>query len=66
VTINTALSPAVPVNLGALNPGANTTVRVFLNVPSTVTLFLLTENGTYADLGGKSIAYSSSQAVLHH
>src|SRR5579885_3598094 len=34
---NTSLSPALPLSVGTLAAGANTTVRIFLNLPSTIT-----------------------------
>jgi hypothetical protein len=64
VTYNTSLSPALPDVLGDLAVGASTTVRVFLNVPSTVTRFSITENGQVQDAAGTSFAFSIGQATF--
>ena len=42
----TVESPAVPVDVGTLSPGAITKIMVHLSVPSTVKKLSLTENGT--------------------
>src|SRR6202035_4153568 len=61
VTLNTALSPALPDNLGSLDVGGSVTVRLYLNGPTGVTLFVITDNGTFSDIGGKTLAYSAGQ-----
>ena len=63
VTYNTTLSPALPYSAGNLDAGASKVVRLFLNVPSTVTKFSITENGTVQDIVGTSYNYSTGQAV---
>jgi hypothetical protein len=65
VTLNTALSPALPDNLGSLNVGGTATVRLYLNVPAGVTLFMITDNGTFSDVAGKTLAYAAGQAVIY-
>ncbi len=65
VTVNTALSPALPDNFGSLNVGASTIVRIYLNVPAGVTRFLMTENGNVGDVASKTFAYSSSQVISY-
>ena len=63
VTLNTSLSPALPDNLGNLNVGQAVTVRLFLNVPTSVTRFLLTENGTLSDASGTHYTFSAAQVI---
>jgi hypothetical protein len=63
VTLNTALSPALPVAIGNLDVGATSTHRFFLSVPSTVTRFSITENGTLTNVLGTAYAFSTAQAV---
>ncbi len=64
VSLNTTLSPMLPVTIASLNPGASTTVQLFFNVPSTVTRFSITENGTLQDVTGTNFAYSVAQAII--
>jgi hypothetical protein len=64
VTVNTALSPALPLNIGDLPVGAASTVKLFLNVPSGVSRFSVTENGTVDDIRGQSFNFSTSQVVV--
>ena len=64
VSYNTSLSPALPLALGSLDVGASTTVRFYFNVPSTVTKFSLTENGTVQDVAGTQFNFSIGQAVI--
>jgi hypothetical protein len=64
VTYNSSLSPALPVSLGDLAPGASATIRIYLNVPSTVTRFSITENGQYLRVNGATLNFSTSQAVF--
>jgi DNA-binding beta-propeller fold protein YncE len=63
VTYNASLSPALPLALGSLNVGATTTIRIYLNVPPTVTRFSITENGTVQDVIGTNYAYSAGQST---
>lgn len=64
VTYNTSLSPALPSSVGNLDVGASTTIRLYVNVPSTVTRFSLTENGVVQDVAGTSVNYSIGQSVI--
>jgi hypothetical protein len=64
VTYNAPLSPPLPATLGDVGVGASTTVRLYLNVPSTVTRFSIGENGQYSDVSGTTFNYSISQAVF--
>ena len=64
VTHNATLSPAFPNALGNLNVGASTTMRLYLDVPSTVKRFSLTENGTAQNVAGTGFTYSVGQAVI--
>jgi hypothetical protein len=64
VTYNAALSGSLPLALGSLDVGANTIVRLYLNVPSTVTRFSITETGTLQDVAGTSFGYSLAQSVI--
>jgi len=63
VTYNTALSGPLPLTIGNIAVGASTTVRLFFNVPSTVTRFSITENGIVQDTVGSSYNYSIGQSV---
>lgn len=63
VTYNAPLSPAFPNAVGNLNVGASTTLRLYLNLPSTVSRFSLTENGALQNVAGTGIRYSVGQAV---
>jgi hypothetical protein len=64
VTYNTTLSPALPLALGRLNAGSSTTVRLYLNVNGTVTIFSISENGNVVDMSGTTLAYASGQVVI--
>lgn len=60
----TLVGPALPASLGTLAAGATTTLTLTLNVPSTVTRFSLTENGTLLDATTKSYSYSIAQTII--
>lgn len=64
VTYNTTLSPALPYSAGNLDVGATSVIRLYFNVPSTVTKFSITENGTVRNVVGTSYNYSIGQAVI--
>ncbi len=57
-------APAFPVSVGNLPVGTSTTLALALNVPSTVTKFSITENGTMQDDSGKVYKYSIAQIVF--
>lgn len=61
VTLN---SPALPITIGNLAVGASSTVKLFLNVPSTVKRFTITETGTVQDAFNRPFNYSTSQTVF--
>ena len=65
VTLNSSLSPALPDNLGSLNVGGGVTVRLYLNVPTGVTLFMITDNGTFSDVAGKTLSFSAGQVITY-
>jgi hypothetical protein len=46
VALDPLLGPALPISLGALDPGASTTVRLYLHVDPGVVRYTLTEVGT--------------------
>ena len=50
--------------MGSLDVGATSVVRLYLNVPATVTRFSITENGTLQDVAGTSFSYSLAQSVI--
>ena len=56
-------SPATPVLLGNIAPGATASLRVSLTVPSTVTRLTLTESGSLQDARGTSYAFSLAQGI---
>lgn len=64
VTLNTTLSPAFPITLPNLTVGQSTTVRLFLNIPSKVTRFGITQDGSIQDTFGRPFQFSSTQAVM--
>ena len=59
-----AASPAMPLNAGNLAVGGQTTVRLYLNVPSTVTRFSIAESGTVKSLSGTTYNFSNAQSVF--
>ncbi|HEY0796835.1 MAG TPA: hypothetical protein VGD64_13770, partial [Acidisarcina sp.] len=60
---NSALSPALPIQAGSLAAGAVFTVRIYLNVPGTVTKLMLTENGSATAASGTSAPFVQSQII---
>jgi hypothetical protein len=64
VSYNTTLSPTLPVAIANLDVGTSTTLRFYLNVPSTVMKFSVTENGTMQDVPGANYNFSIGQAVI--
>jgi hypothetical protein len=57
------LSAAPPLVVGSLDVGAATTLRLYLNVPSTVTRFGITETGSVQDVIGTNYSYSIAQSL---
>jgi hypothetical protein len=65
VTYNTQLSPAVPMAvINNLDVGNKVVVRLYLNVPSTVTRISITESGPVQDVLGTNYNYSTAEAVI--
>lgn len=64
VSYNTTLSPALPISIGSLDLGGPKTVRLFFNVPATVTRYSLTESGTLQDVAATNFSFSASQSVI--
>ncbi|MES2349304.1 MAG: hypothetical protein V4641_17215, partial [Pseudomonadota bacterium] len=64
VTLNAALSPALPFVTPNVDVGSFYTVRLTFNVPSTVKRFSVSENGSVSDLGGVIYAYSQAQSII--
>lgn len=64
VSYNTALSGALPLMVGSLDVGASNIVRLYLNLPSTVTRFSITEGGTLQNVAGTSFSFSTAQSVI--
>jgi hypothetical protein len=65
VSYDAARSPALPIALGSLDAGAATTIRLYLNVASTVSRFSITEAGSLQNVVGVSAAFSTAQSVVH-
>jgi hypothetical protein len=63
VTYNTALSPVLPIAAGSLNPGSAFKVRLYFNVPSTVSQLMLTEKGSMSSATGTGLSYTQSQTL---
>ena len=64
VSYNTTLSPPIPITVPDLDVGTLATVRLYLNIPTTVTKFSLTETGTMQDSVGTAYSISLGQAVI--
>ena len=57
-------SPTIPISLGNLAVGNSTTVTFYLDVPTTVKRFVISETGVDQDSGGVSHSFSLGQAVI--
>jgi hypothetical protein len=65
VTYNTKLSPALPMLLiNSLDVGNKVAVRLYLNVPSTVTRMSITESGPVRNVLGTNYNYSTAEAFV--
>ncbi len=64
LTYNTALSPSLPITIGNLNVGATSIIRIYLNVPTTVTRIAFVESGPVQDVLGTNYTYSTAQMVI--
>jgi hypothetical protein len=65
VTYDSVQSPQLPIQIPSLAAGASVTVRLFFIVPSTVTRFSVTENGSLQDSLGNLLNWSSGQSIFH-
>ncbi|MGO9375831.1 MAG: PASTA domain-containing protein [Syntrophobacteraceae bacterium] len=63
VTYDTALSGPLPLEIGRIDEGASTTVRLLFNVPPEVTRFSIEETGTMQNTAGKRFDFTISQPV---
>jgi hypothetical protein len=64
VTYNATLSGALPISTGALDIGGSVTLRLYLNVPSTVSRFSIMESGTVQDGIFTTYSFSIGEAVI--
>jgi hypothetical protein len=64
VTYLPALSGALPLSIGNLDVGASSTIRLYLNVPATVTRFSITETGAVQNVVDTQFSYSTAQSVI--
>jgi MBG domain (YGX type) len=64
VSYDSALSPSVPVGISDLEAGATTTVRVYFDVPSSVTQWGLGLSVISTDAVGTLYHFSSTQAII--
>jgi hypothetical protein len=60
----TLSSPVLPLSVGTLALGANATITLKLNVPSTVTKLSVTLDGTIQDGVGNTLSYSIASVVF--
>jgi hypothetical protein len=63
VSLNRQLSPKLPLAMGDLDVGAGATVRLYLNVPSTVRRFSMAAVGTMHDVAGGRLEFSAAQTL---
>ncbi|MET3130663.1 hypothetical protein AAKU55_000921 [Oxalobacteraceae bacterium GrIS 1.11] len=66
VSLNAALSPALPFVTPNVDVGSFFTLRLTFNTPPDVQRFSVSESGTVSDIGGAGYAFSQAQAVLPH
>jgi hypothetical protein len=64
VTYNTSLSPPSPITIGNLNAGESKIIMLYLNVPSTVFRFSISEGGTVQDELCQGSTYQISQSIF--
>lgn len=63
VSVNGALSPVFPISTGFLKVGSSETIRVYLNLPATVSSYSLTETGAAADIFGTPSKFSNTESI---
>jgi hypothetical protein len=56
----------LPIAAGNLAPGGTFKVRLYFNVPSTVTKLMLTEKGSMSSGAGTVLSYTQSQTLNHY
>lgn len=63
VTLNNILTMLPPIFADFLTVNASATVRIYVNAPSTVTTFSITETGTVADIFGAPAPFTQTQTL---
>lgn len=63
VTVN-SLSQLTPIPIGYLNVGESRVITVYLNVPSTVFRFTISESGTVQDMLGRASTFSIGESII--
>jgi len=63
VTYNTTESPKLPISENDLDVGASNKIRLYFNVPSTVTSFSVNEQGTFQNAAKVGFNYSVTETV---
>jgi hypothetical protein len=63
-TGSVTVASTLPISVGNLDVGVSTTVRIFLNVPSTVTRFSITDSGPAQDVVSTNYTYSISLSII--
>jgi uncharacterized repeat protein (TIGR01451 family) len=63
VTYNAALSGVLPLDVGYLDAGGSAFLRLYLNVPKTVTRFTIIEAGTLKNVIGTRLPFIAAQIV---
>ena len=64
VSYNASLAPALPIVTPNVDVGTFVTVRLTVNVPTTVKRFTIAETGSVVDINGVNYSYSQSQALI--
>jgi MBG domain (YGX type) len=62
-TYDTTLSPVLPAGVNSLAPGASSTVRIYLDLPASVTQFTIHFSGTAQDVVGTIYNFSGAQTI---
>ena len=63
VTLNNVLTPLPPLSVDFLALNSSATVRIYINVPNTVTAYTITETGEIADIFGTPTPFTETQTV---
>jgi uncharacterized repeat protein (TIGR01451 family) len=64
VTFNAAAAGPLPIQVGSIDIGAAQVVRLYLNLPGTVSRFSIVENGTLENVVGATSSFSFAQTVI--